>query len=124
CRAYRTSAFLWDSGPEVVPTSCEQVCRCRAHAGVSNRFDQKRGPKHELVADIGGTHVAAEVHHQSTHRSVRTAGSHPGQRIDVRQQPITQGVEVDQDRLWLGAVRPELVLIRAAGSMHAQYRIE
>src|SRR6185437_12377379 len=98
------------AGPEVIP--CSRVGQIDAAAlctGLEYRINQNCRTKHELVAEIPGVWIGAEVHHQRTHDRGVLARHLPGERIDVWHQTVTELVVFSEDRFNL-RIAPELVL--------------
>ncbi len=111
------------SCPEVVPLRLRQIETPGCGSGFGHRVYQQRRAEHELIANVLRTNIGAEFHHQRTHRGVALARGLPGKRVDIGQHAVAQAVKVHQDFLRLGPVRPQLVLIGLASSVHTKNRI-
>ena len=107
------------AGPEVIPVGSRgQIEASAGRAGFHYGVDQERRTEHELVGYAQNLGVRAEVHRQGAHHRVALVGDHPRGRVDIRQQPVAQIIELELDLLgvlskpphflWgVGAVDPE-----------------
>ena len=73
---------------------------------------------------ILGARIGAEVHDQRPHRRVGFAGGLPRQRVDVRQHAVAQAIEIHQNRLRVGPIRPQFVFVRMTRAVNPQDGIE
>src|ERR1022692_305493 len=60
--------------------------------------DENGRSKHELIPDVAGIRISPPVHHQRPLDRVVLMGDAPGEGVDIRHQPISKPVVVDQDR--------------------------
>ena len=88
------------AAPEVVPCGGRrQVDTAPADVGFEHRVDHNGRAEHELVAEVPCIGVGAPVHHERALNGVVLARYLPGQRVDIRHQPVAKLVVVHQDGL-------------------------
>src|SRR5262249_51755885 len=116
-RINRLSALLRRSGPEVIPLCVWKIEMAASRTRFRYGIYEERRAEQKLVADVLRARVFAEVHYKRAHDGVALLGRFPGQRIDIRHQPVSQFVICDENSLRFGTVGPKFILIGRARSM-------
>src|SRR5262249_28047011 len=90
------------SGPEVIPLCVWKIEMAASRTRFRYGIYEERRAEQKLVADVLRARVFAEVHYKRAHDGVALLGRFPGQRIDIRHQPVSQFVICDEISLRVG----------------------
>src|SRR5277367_3727158 len=112
------------AGPEVVPLCVGKIETAGGGGWFGYGIYENGRAEEKLIADILRENVFAEVHDERAHDGVTLARRFPGQRIDIRHQPVAEIVVRGEGFLRVWAIGPNFVLICGARAMRAEDRAE